>query len=267
MYRRRVGLIFAMDLMLVVLSAWAGVDQRKHPTDDFPSEVASVWFDQLYDVIKSEATAPPPASRIYGIAAVALYEAVVPGARHHRSLVGQLNGLAGVPQPKKHKKYHWPTVANAALARTIRDLFPSLKPENLDIINALEQRFAAQFHAVVPPSAYERSVAHGQAVAGRRPVSTPTRCSPVGARFGRWSSPRESRARPRALPPLTPTLSPSSMRPRSTSTPPGCTSRTNSRPSPTTGPTAPARPARPRGTGWPSSASWRATMATTMACP
>jgi hypothetical protein len=42
-------------------------------------------------VIKAEATAPPPTSRIYGIAAVALYEAVVPGA---------------VPQPKKHGKYY-----------------------------------------------------------------------------------------------------------------------------------------------------------------
>jgi hypothetical protein len=93
MLRRTVSLIFALDLMLVATSAWAGADQRQKPTDNFPSDVASVWFDTLYDVIKSEATAPPPASRIYGVAAVALYEAVVPGARHHQSLVDQLNEL------------------------------------------------------------------------------------------------------------------------------------------------------------------------------
>lgn len=165
MRRHGVGLILAIALVFVVLSAWAGVEQSKKPTDDFPSDVASVWFDTLYDVIKSEATAPPPASRIYSVAAVALYEAVVPGAVHHRLLVGQLNELAAVPQPKKHGKYHWPTVANAALGRTIRRIFPSPKPETLEAVNALEQSFAAQFQVEVKKQDYERSVAQGQAVA------------------------------------------------------------------------------------------------------
>jgi hypothetical protein len=163
MRRRSVELTLALALALVALSAWA--DKRREPVDDYPSDVASVWFDTLYDVVKSEATAPPQASRIYGVSAVALYEAVAPGALHHRSLVGQLNDLTWVPRRKKHGKYHWPTVANAALARTIRGLFPSLKSENLEAINALEQRFAAQFQAEVKGRAYERSVAQGQAVA------------------------------------------------------------------------------------------------------
>jgi hypothetical protein len=51
--------------------------------------VASVWFDTLYDVVKSEATAPPPAARIFGVSAVVLYEAIVPGALQHRSLLDQ----------------------------------------------------------------------------------------------------------------------------------------------------------------------------------
>jgi membrane-associated phospholipid phosphatase len=165
MRRRTVGLLLAIGLWLVAPSAWAGADQRQQPADAFPSDVASVWFDTLYDVIKAEATAPPPASRIYGVVAVALYEAVVPGARHHQSLVDQLNELTAVPQPKKHQPYHWPTVANAALARTIRGLFSSQKPENLEAINVLEQRFASQFHAEIRRNEYKRSVAHGKAVA------------------------------------------------------------------------------------------------------
>jgi membrane-associated phospholipid phosphatase len=163
MRRHRVGLILAVALVLVVLSAWA--DKSQEPADDSPSDVASVWFDALYEVVKSEATAPPSASRIYGVSAVALYEAVVSGTLHNRSLVGQLNGLVSVPQPKKHGKYHWPTVANAALARTIRGIFPSLKPENLAAINALERSFAAQFQAEVKKKDYAHSVAYGQAVA------------------------------------------------------------------------------------------------------
>jgi hypothetical protein len=165
MHRCTVGLTLAVVLLLVAQSVWAGLDQGKQPTDDFPSDVAWVWFDELYDMITSEAIAPPLASRIYGVSAVALYEAVVPGALHHRSLVGQLNDLASVLQPKKHRKHHWPTVANTALAHTIRGLFPSLKPENLEAINALEQHFAAQFQAAVKKKVYKRSVAQGQAVA------------------------------------------------------------------------------------------------------
>jgi PAP2 superfamily len=163
MRRRLVELILALTVALVALNAWA--DKHQEPTGDYPSDVASVWFDTLYDVVKSEAAAPPQASRIYGVSAVALYEAVVPGALHHRSLVGQLNDLTWVPRRKKHGKYHWPTVEKAALARTIRGLFPSLKPENLEAINALEQRFAAQFQVEVKRREYERSVAQGQAVA------------------------------------------------------------------------------------------------------
>jgi hypothetical protein len=60
----------------------------------------------------------------------------VPGTLHNRSLVGQLDRLTAVPQPKEDLKSHWPTVANTALARTIRGIFLSLKPESLEAINA-----------------------------------------------------------------------------------------------------------------------------------
>ena len=113
---RTVALTLALGLMGHRPERLGGPGHLKKPAKDSPSDVASVWFDALYDVVKSEATAPPQASRIYGVSAVALYEAIVPGTLHHRSLVGQLNGLVSVPQPKKHGKYHWPTVANAALA-------------------------------------------------------------------------------------------------------------------------------------------------------
>jgi len=124
-------------LILIVTSAWA--DQHKEPAYDYPSDVASVCFDTLYDLVKVDATVPPPAARIYGVAAVALYEAVMPDTLLNRSLVGQLNGLVSVPQPKKNGKYHWPTVTNVALAQAIRGLFPGASPDSLDAISAWEQ--------------------------------------------------------------------------------------------------------------------------------
>src|SRR4051812_42939445 len=96
------------------------VDQHLLFTDDYPSEVATAWFDRLYQTVRSESIAFPEAGRIYGVSAVALYEAIVPGALHHRSLAGQLNSLTTVPQPDGPSQHHWPSVANAALANTIR---------------------------------------------------------------------------------------------------------------------------------------------------
>src|SRR6266567_6030319 len=91
---------------------------------------------------------------------------MAPGSLENRSLVGQLNGLTGVPQPKNNdKKYHWPTVANAALARTIRGIFTSLKSENLYDINVLEAHFNAQFQDQVKKNDFDRSVEQGQEVA------------------------------------------------------------------------------------------------------
>jgi len=156
--------ILMIGVLFVVPSSRA--DQHLEFTDDYPSEVATVWFDTLYQTIKSESIAFPEAARIYGISAVALYEAVVPGALHHRSLAGQLNSLFAVPQPQRLEQLHWPTVANAALARTIRGLFPKLRPENRKTINALEQHFAARFQAEANKSLrYKRAVSHGRAVA------------------------------------------------------------------------------------------------------
>jgi hypothetical protein len=133
--------------------------------DEVSSEVASTWFELLYDVVKAERTAPPQASRIYGITAVALYESIVAGTKKNRSLAAQLNDLISVPQPMENKEHHWPTVANFAIANTIRGLFPTISPTSLDAINKLEQQFASHFRTRLSKLQYERSAAHGQAVA------------------------------------------------------------------------------------------------------
>ncbi|NOT56903.1 MAG: vanadium-dependent haloperoxidase [Deltaproteobacteria bacterium] len=115
--------------------------------------------------MKTQATPPPVASRIYGITSVALYESIVTGTKEYQSLVDQLNGLTAVPLSSKKKRYHWPTVANAALATTIRGLSPTLSQAALDAVNNLEQRLMSQHQKGVAKSVHRRSVAHGQAVA------------------------------------------------------------------------------------------------------
>jgi PAP2 superfamily len=154
-------------VMVAMVTATAAAPEILEPplSDHFTSEVAVAWFNLLYDVVKAEQVTPPPASRLYGITAVALYEAIVAGSPQHRSLAGQLNDLASVPRPHPLKPYHWPTVANAALARTARGLLAMASQGALEAIDALEAAFAEQFQASVMPLVYARSTAHGQAVA------------------------------------------------------------------------------------------------------
>jgi hypothetical protein len=162
---RQIAILLAGAPMLMALGLGAGAGHYPQAPDDVASEVASVWFDQLYDLITTERITAPPASRIYGLAAIILYEAIVPGSRAHRSLVGQLHALAAVPQPTAHQPYHWPTVANTALAAASRALMPEASPASREAIDALEQAFAAAFQARVPAAVFARSVAQGQAVA------------------------------------------------------------------------------------------------------
>jgi hypothetical protein len=110
--------------------------------------------------VKAEKTSPPAASRIYGITAVALYESIVAGAKKNHSLAGQLNGLTMGAHPKT-KKYHWPSVANATVARTIRGLYPTLSSASVAKIDELEHRLARGNEG-------ERrdSIAYGRSAAG-----------------------------------------------------------------------------------------------------
>ena len=162
---KRISVAVVVSVLLVCSWVRADLKANQKPGDDFSSTVASTWFELLYDVVKAERTPPPQASRIYGIAGVALYESIAAGTDQNRSLVGQLNGLTLVPQPKKNRKHDWPTVANVVLANTIRGLFPTISQASLNLINNLEQSFAAQFQAEGPGGQYDRSVSHGQAVA------------------------------------------------------------------------------------------------------
>jgi hypothetical protein len=164
---RRTRVLVAATVAVLLMNSWTWADllESKKAVDDFSSVVASSWFELLYDVVKTERTPPPQASRIYGITAVALYESIVAGTEQSRSLVGQLNGLTVVPQPKKNRKHHWPSVANTVLANTIRGLYSTISPASSNLINNLEQSFASQFQAEVPEGQYERSVSLGEAVA------------------------------------------------------------------------------------------------------
>lgn len=150
-------------------------DEYRHLTDErgdaaiaasantFSPEVAVDWFYLAYASVKAEKWSPPVASRTYGYAGVTLYEALHPGMRGYQSLRGQLNELRWTP-PAGHGDYHWPTVANNAMATILALQFEGGSEATITSIKALQKKFNDQYRPGLRPLTYYRSIARGIAV-------------------------------------------------------------------------------------------------------
>jgi hypothetical protein len=138
--------------------AWPGAST-------YDAQVPTAWFDLALGLVRTTpGFSPPVASRAFGYAGVALYEAVAPGLTKRGSFVGVLNGLTRAPVAADGA-YHWPTVANSALAAILRLLFPTTPSVNTAAIDELERRIAAEARASLPLGIYKRSVSRGAEMA------------------------------------------------------------------------------------------------------
>lgn len=162
----RVALVVMAALVVGVVAGCSDDDESgpRNELAQYDSEVVTEWFKLFLDITKTEKLTPPVASRAFAYQGVALYEAVVPALGTHKSLAGQLNGLASVPQPNLNAGYHWPSVANAALATVARHLYAETTPATLQAIDDLEASFAAEFEPEAGETVFDRSVSHGEAV-------------------------------------------------------------------------------------------------------
>jgi hypothetical protein len=129
----------------------------------FDAEVPIAWFDLAYALVRDEGFSPPAAARIFGYLGVALYEALVPGMPGYQSLAGQLNDLQTLPK-SADPAYHWPTVANSALAATLSQLLNTESSSTQAAIQTLEEQFVREFKSDLPPGVYRRSVERGQSI-------------------------------------------------------------------------------------------------------
>jgi hypothetical protein len=155
----------ALALPGVSLARWSGWPHSTLPVASYSASVATEWFRLVLQLIQTTpGFSPPVASRAFGYLGVALYEALTPGMPGYRSLAGQLNGLPALPLPPDHA-YHWPTVANSALAATIRAFLPTTPDANQTAVTDLERGFADTFARRLPPAILERSIKRGQTVA------------------------------------------------------------------------------------------------------
>jgi hypothetical protein len=148
------------------VGAPARASSRFPGADEFDARVPTAWFDLSLELVRTTAGfSPPVASRAFGYAGLALYEAVVPGMDGFRSLAGVLPGLGGLPGPGKNAAYDWPTVANAALASVLRSLFASAPAGSRAAIDSAEAIVADTRRPGLPAGVFGRSVERGRATA------------------------------------------------------------------------------------------------------
>jgi len=135
---------------------------RPLPVAEFDAAVPTAWFDLAQGLImNTPGYSPPVASRALGCLGVSLYESLVPGMPDHVSLAGTLNDLEPLPRGDMGIAYHWPSVANAALAAMTRSLFATAPHAMLAEIDVLE----ASLHGDVPHGILLRSVDRGREMA------------------------------------------------------------------------------------------------------
>src|SRR5690606_18475811 len=128
--------------------------------------VATAWLDLMTELVRqAPGFTPPVASRAMGYAGVTLYEAIVPGMPGYRSLVGQLDGLTWLPAVQEGAPYHWPLVANSALASINRRLFAHGGAAVRGSIDGLEETIRTRYETTVPLDVIRRSTQRGRAVA------------------------------------------------------------------------------------------------------
>ena len=132
----------------------------------YDHSIATAWFDLLTELVRqAPGFTPPVASRAMGYAGVTLYEAIVPGMPGYRSLVGQLDGLTWLPAVQNGATYHWPLVANSALASIYRRLFAHGGAAVRASIDGLEETIRTRYETTVPLDVIRRSTLRGRAVA------------------------------------------------------------------------------------------------------
>lgn len=150
--------LIALAVTLTAGCANAPPTYRTQPPD--PDLLHTAMHD-LTTIMVYDIFSPPQASRVYGYASIAAYEALRPAYPAQRTLAGQLHGLMPLPLPEPGTEHYLPLASIHAFMTVGRAL--TFSRERMDSLrSSLEERIRAMG---VPAAVFERSVAYGDTVA------------------------------------------------------------------------------------------------------
>jgi PAP2 superfamily len=131
-----------------------------------PDQVVRAWYGVILELVRHTPTySPPVASRSFGYIGVTAYEATASGNPKMRTLAGQLNGLAPLPQREPGAAYDEAVIMQTALNEAAKTLFGNTGPTGQRVLGAMERKLGAGVAEGVAADVAERSVAHGRAIA------------------------------------------------------------------------------------------------------
>ena len=146
---------------LLVLAGCQSAKPEEYMPKAANPERYNACLNKLTEVVIHDIFSPPVASRIYGYATLAGYEAMAPFNPGFGSLAGNLKTLKKGPQPQANQAYCYPLAGAKAFLTVARALTFSA-----DFYDKFEPDFYRQFEQDnVPGDVRERSVAYGEAIA------------------------------------------------------------------------------------------------------
>jgi hypothetical protein len=166
-------ILHTLSTLFVIATFFSACEK---PNPNFQQEAANPELmhqsmQSLTSVIKHDLFPPMIASRIYGYAHIAAYEALNPngqpppdgvGTSPYQSLVGQIKGLPDIPKPENGKEYCFPLAAVKAYLKVGRKLTFAE-----DLMDAEIDKIMTQFKAIkMPKDVFDRSIALGDTVGG-----------------------------------------------------------------------------------------------------
>jgi hypothetical protein len=134
------------------------------PASAYGIDVPLAYYNLSFTLSKrTGGITPPVQGRIFSYMGLALYESVVGGMPHNRSIASSVHGIG--PLPRNSGTKYWPLVASAAMAEVMRGLWgdaTNVAAQNIADIDSLEQQIANSFD--LQGSLARRSIDYGQAV-------------------------------------------------------------------------------------------------------
>jgi hypothetical protein len=134
------------------------------PASAYSMDVPLAYYNLSFTLSKrTGGITPPVQARIFAYMGLALYESIVGGMPHNRSIASSLHGIG--PLPENDGTKYWPLVASAAMAEVMRGLWgdkTNFAKLNIDDINSLEKQIANNVE--LQGSLARRSIDYGQEV-------------------------------------------------------------------------------------------------------
>src|SRR5688500_2519717 len=134
--------------------------------DQHNSQVARDWFRMELVLIKTTTGfTPPVAARAIGYSGLTLFQAVEAGIPEYGSLENVLPLAPDFANADSAVEYHWPAVANNAMALVIDSLFGNASAAYKDSIHNLRDLWNGLFQVQLSTQVYNNSKALGEQIA------------------------------------------------------------------------------------------------------